>query len=212
MAECHLCGNSYTRLSQHWARSKDCSYKKPTVEQYEILTGLVMGDGFVGRNSKNPYIGATTTNKEYLKLLDSTFPTLSTGVVPVENLSAFDGGSTENYSKQWAWRSRCNPFFQQYANWYKSGVKVWPSDIEMTPLTLLHLYVGDGCLVDRRSIKITMKNEYANKQKVSGYFQSAGLPEPDYWNSYSACWNKDGSQVLFEYMGEPLPAFDYKWP
>jgi hypothetical protein len=192
--------------------SKDCTYKEPTAEQYDVLTGLVMGDGFVGRNSKNPYIGATTTNREYLEYLDKLFPILGTGLEEVSNLSAFDGGSTENYSEQWAWRSRCNPAFNQYADWYESGKKVWPPDIQMTPTTLTHLYCGDGCLVNGRSIKITMKNEKANAEKVAGYFTDVGLPEPDYWNSHSACWNVAGSQQLLDYMGEPLSGFDYKWP
>jgi len=211
MTSCHHCGEEYIHLSQHWARSKNCTYKEPTPKQHEVITGLVMGDGFVGHNSKNAYIGATTTNKKYLEYLDGLFPILGTGLTEVNNLSAFDGGSTENYSDQWTWRTRCNPFFNQYAGWYDSGVKVWPSDLQMSPTVLTHLYCGDGCLVNGRSIKITMKNEEDNKDKVAGYFTDVGLPEPNYWNAHSACWNVSESQSLFEYMSGPLPGFDYKW-
>jgi hypothetical protein len=61
-----------------------------------------------------------------------------------------------------------------------------------------------------------MSNESENTGKVESYFEEAGIPTPDRWNISelvcNACWNKDGSEELFEYMEGPVTGYEYKWP
>jgi hypothetical protein len=122
------------------------------------------------------------------------------------------------------WRSRNLPELHQYADWYSSGEKVWPADIDLTPTTLKHWYCGDGTYDNHNTsnhIKIAMSNEVDNTDKVEQLFENAGLPAPSNWDINkrppggricNARFTVDQSYELWEYMGEPLPDFAYKWP
>jgi len=66
-----------------------------------------------------------------------------------------------------------------------------------------------------------MSNEIENTNKVSEYFSNIGLPKPSNYSiskrnsvtkNCNAVWTVEDSQKLFDYMGEPLPDFEYKWP
>ena len=59
-----------------------------------------------------------------------------------------------------------------------------------------------------------------NLEKVEKMFERAYLPPPSYWDirerdsgqiDCSAYWTQKESKILFQYMGEPLPGFQYKW-
>lgn len=129
----------------------------------------------------------------------------------------------ENYSDLYRWRSRNHPEFEEFSGWYSSGDKVWPQNIKITPTVLKHWYCGDGSRKNRGTsncIVIGMTNEVDNTDKVSKLFESAELPSPSNYNIYGeegqknciAEFSVSQSKELWEYMGEPLPGFEYKWP
>jgi hypothetical protein len=168
--------------------------------------------------------------KEYLSHLYETFPVLSTNVRLVKSAEksarkSRESGlrphpNPENYSNVYRWRTRSHPDIQRWAGWYESGVKVWPENIELTPRVLKHWYCCDGHKRKREEyIVIGMANESGNTKKVTHLFEESGLPTPRY-EKYtkdgsevcSACFTVEQSKVLWEYMGEPLPGFEYKWP
>jgi len=66
-----------------------------------------------------------------------------------------------------------------------------------------------------------MANEIENTEKVGQMFENVGLPSPSNYNiserkdgseTCNAQFTVDQSKELWEYMGEPLPDFEYKWP
>jgi len=231
---CPYCGKEYKLLAQHWRFSPD---HRPefTQEQKEVITGLIMGDGCINTgDNQNPRIKCVMTSPKYLKHLDNIFGCLGTGVslktTAKENANkSRDSGfspdaEVKNYSDLYVWRSRRNPNLQKWADWYSTGKKVWPEDIELTPTVLKHWYCGDGCWDNQEynnRIQISMANEIENQDKVNQMFENVGLPSPHNYNiserkdeskRCGAIWTVEQSHKLWEYMGEPLPDFEYKWP
>jgi hypothetical protein len=198
-----------------------------------------MGDGYIDKEGdQNPRLRCTMITKEYLEYLDDVFGILSTGVklhqtakeLVKENIER--GFNTkakiENYHDLYRWQTISMSQLDIISEWYDSGEKVWPKDIDLTSTVLKHWYVGDGCYINKNSkdyIKIALANEVDNKEKVYNYFKEVGLPEPDNWDiserndggmNCSVEWNKDKSKELLEYMLEDgygiPPGFEYKWP
>lgn len=188
-----------------------------------------MGDGTLGKNSKNACVKAKMTSPEYLEYLDCLLDNESLGVRKVmtgeENARRMrDSGfrpnaNGEDYKDVYVLRSRCHPDLNQFRDWYTPDGKVWPNDIDLTSTVLTHLYVCDGhwaCNGSRNNITISAVNERENKDKVTSLFTKAGLPEPLSWGEGEdvcyARWSAEDSEVLFDYMDGPLPDFEYKFP
>jgi len=233
---CSECGKEFQRIGQHWGHNPS---HQPEISEflYEVLTGVVMGDGSVKRDSnRNPYIRVRSITKEYLEYLDDLFGMMSLGVKlrytaeekarENRDRNFSPDADASNYSDQYIWRTRRSEKFRQYENWYTEGKKVYP-EIELTPTILRHWYVCDGHYHNSRSdnyISISCSNEQNNKDKVEKMFSNIGY-DVEYWNEstrnngkYSGttnsaiCFNVQTSKNIFNYIGEPIPGFEYKWP
>jgi len=186
-----------------------------------------MGDGSLSREPSTARLDVSMTTPEYLEYLDDIFGYLSRGV-SVKDTSTerairdrqneFNpNAEADNYQDIYRWYTSCHPAFDKFRAWYESGKKVWPEDIDLTPTVLRHLYSGDGSLHKDNQVRISMPNEKGNEKKVERYFERAGLPTPLDWygegeNHHSALWSPTDSEILFDYMGEPVVGFKYKWP
>jgi hypothetical protein len=219
---CHDCGNEYEVVAQHWSMS-DCSHPRLTETQQEILTGILMGDGCCTTVSRNPLITVSMTSPEYLSYVDDMFPVIGNGVslsMSAEQSAQnkrkhYDNVNEDEYNDVYEWRTKANPNLNQYQNWYKSGKKVFPNEIELTPTVLKHWYCGDGHtqkIGNYYKASIATVCERNNVEKIENMFQNTQLPQPDWWTNHEMHWTKENSTKIFEYMGEPLPDFQYKWP
>lgn len=231
---CPSCENHYKALGQHWRYNPT---HKPNFTEYqkELITGVLMGDGTINTNTNaNPRMRVTSITKDYLEYLDEMFGVHSLGVnLKTTAEEAVDrniktefspNAKVENYSDLYELRTRNNPELSEFADWYSSGKKKWP-DIKLTPIVLKNLYVCDGSFNHRKSqVHISCSNEIDNKQKVENMFSRAGL-SIDNWNdktrnvngyegstSTSIVINKSNHKKFFDYIGQPLPGFKYKWP
>jgi hypothetical protein len=231
---CNQCGNEYKQIGNHWVHNPSCNHKEFTKHQREIITGVLMGDGCIIQQRKNPRLQVKMISPNYLQYLANQFTILGSDVKLVETAaeSAENARKTgfrpnakkENYSSKYVWSSINHPELQEFNDWYGSGEKVWPKDIKLTPTVLKHWYCGDGCWDNsgtHDNIVISMSNEINETEKVSQIFKNSGLPSPSNYNIYErkdgskkcqAQFTVDQSKELWEYMGEPLPDFEYKWP
>lgn len=217
---CPSCGNKYDSLGQHWRMNSECR-KTISSDTKKILTGILMGDGSItGKDSGNPSMKIEMKNREYLQFLIESTDWI------------FTGKMSDNISDSYTIQTICHPDMEEYADWYSSGEKVFPDDINLTPDVLKHWYVCDGSLnraggnVGNPRIILYMSNEYKNTDKIDSYFKSAGLPTPSNYvtrererhyndETYIACsaqFTVDASKELWEYMGEAPDGFDRKWP
>lgn len=230
---CPECGNSFSHISNHW-NYNESHREEFTERQIDIITGLLMGDGTINTNAKNPRFSVSMINEEFLHHLDDVFGILSTGVKKVATADELadknrraDFSTTvneEKYHDVYRVATRTHPQLEQFVEWYSSGEKIWPEDIALTPTVLKYLYVSDGSIArhgyDTNVIHIAMANEVDELDKVSSYFDDIGVEQPNY-NIYEyddghigcdARFTVESSKHLWEYMGEPLPGFEYKWP
>jgi hypothetical protein len=194
---------------------------------------MLMSDAWVnagGDSNCKVNLEVEMINEDYLNYLnENVFPHIGTTVgllrtaeSNAEDAKTRDGflgsGNVENYSDTYSWRTVGHPELKQYRGWYNGEDKVWPEDIQMDPVTLKHLYVGDGSFHQRDEyMKITTRNEMNNKEKVLGIFDRSGISinnfrYDDYSDKVDIFFSKGESFRLFELMGEPLPGFEYKWP
>jgi len=224
---CNQCDNEFSRLGSHWYASSSCDFPLFTDNEEEVITGLLMGDGCIDNSTKNPSLVVNMTNKEFLKHLDSYFGNKSSGVNFFR--SAKDQASQgrfsdnpDNYSDQYRWKSVTNPKLLEYRDWYSTGKKLFPENIKLTPTIFKYWYACDGTYDTSGSqnrISIAASNEANNKEKINSYF--INIPKPSNWNiterssggkRCNIVWTKSDTKKLFDYMGEPLPGFEYKWP
>lgn len=212
----------------HWSGNKD---HRPTISdrKMEICTGVLMGDGYMKRSSKNPHLSIKMVNEEYLRYLDNQLGWLSNGVrlkLTAEEHAAEmrksgfrPDADVENYQDVYILNTKCHPDLRDLSSWYDSGEKQWPSDVSLTPTVLTHWYVCDGHWANDDSkdyITISMVNEREEKKKIESMFEFAGLPRPSRWGTGEdvcyAAWTRDGTERLFEYMDGPITGFEYKFP
>lgn len=228
---CESCDTYYKSLGHHWKENSDCA-PELSDEQIEIITGLLMGDGWLNTHGCTPYVATSMISPNYLEFLDDNFGKMGAGVKLRKTAKESANNSRksgfhedaleENYSDIYEWRTLRNPHLSSFTHWYDCE-KCWPRDIELTPTVLKHWYVCDGSISSNNHIKITADNESENVDKLVQYFSNIDLPEPtttvydrpeDAWSD-SQCldltWSIDDSKILLDYMGDPLPDFDYKW-
>lgn len=229
---CPNCGTESEWLSQHWNRSADCDFPELGDHRHEIITGVLMGDGYLARHSKNAHVVVQMTTPEYLCWLDSEFGIFSTGVRKTNTSEEMEkrarktnsrgNVNTGEYSDVFELSTRTHPELNRYREWYSSGEKCWP-EVDITPTVMKHLYVCDGNYDNNKShnrVRISMSNEIQNMNKVKRIFDRSGITI----GHFDTSERKDGSsrclavipkaekQGFFDYIGTPLPGFEYKWP
>lgn len=229
MTKCPECGNDYKQLGNHWQFNQD---HRPnlTEKQVNIIKGLILGDGCIDDSNKNSALQVIMTNKKYLEYLDKVFSSLSTSVrlhvtaeesaQQMRDKNFRPDAKAENYSDLYIWRTRTHPKIQQIAEKFKEN---WLNQ-KLNPTIFKHWYCSDGCYNNnnkQRYISLAMANFIEDRDKISKLFSRTGLPKPSNYSiaennvgtkNCSAEWTVGKTQKLFDYMGEPLPGFDDKWP
>lgn len=209
MTECPFCGDKFEKIGSHWSMSSTCSYPEISSKLMDIVKGCLMGDGCV--HKRDGYLVLEMSNKDYLYYLDDQFGYIGRGVRETRSSDyQKDRRGFENPKALYEWSTRPHPTIKQLrSRWYRKE-KVWPDDINLSPTILKHWYVGDGTFDSKGRIRISSIKE-SDLDKVSKYFVSSGLPEPKR-SSHQFYWSVSNTELLFDYIGEPLPGFEYKWP
>lgn len=237
LVDCPNCERGpFEHIGQHWNKGDRCSEPQLTEEQEEVIAGTLMGDGCVSHTDKNPALSCLMINQRFLEHLDEMLGVFSTGVrlARTAEESAEENrergfrpnADAEDYSDQYQLDTRNLEQLHKYEDWYSSGEKVWPEDLELTPTVLKYWYVGDGSYQVgenqvRGNIVLSLNNEREHKDKIESYFHDGPGVTVDRWREYeapngridcAAVFHADTSEQLFDYMGSPLPGFGYKWP
>lgn len=229
MPVCTQCSSDYDRIATHWTRSSSCQHPHFTDRQWNILIGLLMGDGHVDDlDGRNPRFTVNMITREYLTWLDSVFSPLSAGVRHDRTAersaeqSGVGSGNAENYSDVYRWTTIRHPELTELREWYSSGSKIWP-EIELNPTIIKHLYVSDGNYEKHNSsnhIRIHCAKELGEEEKIERMFDESGYPvqawrkqpRKDGGTKVAIDFSVDVSNELWKDMGSPPPGFEYKWP
>ena len=220
MGTCPLCDCSKDHLGKHFALSS-CGYPEISSEKLELLEGLLLGDGNISEpNSGNCVFRVSMINKEFLDWLDDRLGWLSTGVKlsktaeQSSNNDLVEDGKTEDYSDVYRLNTVAHPKFNEYREWYDSGVKRFPKDLELTPRKMEMWYVSDGHLQNNGSVRADIRiwNERDRPEVVKNIIDSTNISgyrfDPNEGRLY---FRTDSTKDLLEYIGNVTIGFEYKY-
>ncbi len=106
----------------------------------ELIDGLLLGDGSLDKRAKNARYRHSCKHKEYIEYIIKEL--FSFGIC-TETIYDKDNGYGTGRVFQCYSKIHKN-LTTQYERWYIDKKKTLPSDLILTPLILLHWYIGDG--------------------------------------------------------------------
>lgn len=223
--ECPACGQRYERIGQHWYGSPS-HRPKFTDRQKDIIIGMMLGDGSRLRmDERNNAFESKMTRKPFLEWLSNQFGVLGKDVFeyhsnPQERAKHhrdsgfYENANADDYHQQYVFRTTKHPFLNDFLDrWYTNNGIRFPNDIELTPTILKMWYVSDGTVrySDGNFNGISIAN--INQIHRSDYFIEL-LKDIDFNISVTdkgIRFPKSQTDHFFEYVGDPVPGFKYKW-
>jgi hypothetical protein len=163
-------------------------------------------------------------NRRFLKWVDERLGVLTTGLSlkkTAEELAANNrrtgfspNAQAEDYHDMYAVWSRTHPFFDRLRQkWYASGQKRFPDNLSLTPTLAKLWYASDGYLDigrwGRPRLEIKARNESDRTEFLLDLFREHGF-DPLYIRN-EVRFTCDDTEALVDWMGDPLPGFEYKW-
>lgn len=212
----------------HWNRS-ECNYPPFSPVQWELLTGILLGDGDIhGKGDPNAHFRVRMTNRRFLEFVDRELGFLSKGVFLArtartqfetaarnqrEGREGFETVVEENYHDLNGLRTCSHPALDELRDWYQSGDKRYPSNLELTPTVVKAWYVCDGWLAkeagNRSRVMVKATNEAHRPDYLVGLFADTGFEVGFSRNAIQV--PADETERLLDWMGDPSPGFEYKW-
>lgn len=226
--KCPYCesNSDYSNLGNHWRQS--CGYPEPS--DVEVFDGLLMGDGCLkhSQNSNdrlgNQSMEVVSINEEFIDYLYEEYSPFFTEpkvrrtaeesaeqAIQSEVVSSPQGST---FRTQYRIVSRAIPFFNRYDGWKSSGEKRWPADIEFSPTRLKYLYIADGGLSWNKDSKssrsqITSTNESSQLDRIKDTLEELDIACSTYDDR--VMMKSSSTNKFLNYLGEPVPGFEYKW-
>lgn len=226
---CHSCGEPYTYLARHWRGEKhNCDFPDPTERETAIIKGLLLSDGSLSRNNSLPYLQVSQKSERFIEWLvdelwrfGSGYELVKTASEVAERATAKGWGdvSAEDCNDIYQLRTSIHPTFEQYAGWYMDDGMRYPSELAVGPLVTKIWYACDGDLKNRNDDRphkmkprITCRTEESRSDWLLELFEDHGF-EP-YWDETPSkiCFPVSDVDRFFEWVGEPIPGMEYKWP
>jgi len=192
-----------------------------TKKQKDILKGILMGDAWVGKEKgKNAKLSIESINEEFIDWLDDVLGDIvshtgkrnTASELAEKNRKYGYTVNEENYNDIYTLRTRQIPYFNKLHEWYSTGEKRFPK-LYLSPTILKMWYVCDGSYVDSKYPVIYSSNENDRKKFILSLFDETELnPSFTKGGGGTIQFKKSESNEFFEYIGEPVPGFEYKWP
>lgn len=124
---------------------------KLTSRQIEVISGHLLGDGFLGKDirCKNAHfkIVRKLSDLRYLRWSAKELKSIVTER-GVSSQSIFDTRTNKRYYRC-VFRTRCSEYLTEiYNKWYVNKIKILPSELELTPLIIAIWLADDGHIVN----------------------------------------------------------------
>ncbi len=181
----------------------------------EFLDGLLLGDGHLAKQTKNSNVlyAHTCKHKEYIVFIKDFLMQYNISFTPNIYVKPNGYGTGVGYQIY----SHVDSFFtKEYPRWYCDKKKILPKDIIVTPLSLLHWYIGDGTLdTDQgylRQIAISAHSfTYEERDHLVEKLNDIGISASNRKNGL-ICVKKKSVPYFLNYIGEcPVSCYKYKW-
>jgi len=205
---CPNCEEEFKSIGQHWTQG-DCNEPEFSSKQYQIVRGLLLGDGSIARyQDGNPVFQLRMTNEEFIDWINEKLGIFSTG-----KFRTYDEERDNwNKKKMYGVRTRSLEQLKEFSEWYREDGKRFPEDLTLSPLEAKMWYVSDGCL---QEIDGLWQVEIANhSQSNQAEVMEEALSKTNIEISYSSAALRVSTKQTKEFLkwlGEPVPGFEYKW-
>lgn len=197
-----------------------------TEKQKQIIEGEILGDGCIAKQKGrvNPVFRHGTITKEYIEYLKTSLPFLSDIEIVTKKAHSYidKNGKIWNSKESYLITSRSDrslkPF---YESWYINNKKDVPIDFQLTKISCLHWYLGDGSCTKN---VITLCTDSFSEQGVnilSAQLQLNGIENIIFstkrLNSNGGASlrirvKRSQSQNFFNFIGDsPIQSLNYKW-
>lgn len=215
VVNCPCCGNEYDYIGVHWAKSSCDAIL--TDYQKKLITGVLMGDGWIDRDGEEPCVTVAMTNEVFLQWLSDELGYMACDVRPFRTAAEcaeLSDGNTEDYNDQYSLRTRSHSVMREFADWYGEDGKRFPKDLELTPDILKMWYVCDGGLTHSKTgstsyPSISCSNEMDREEYILSLFDTIDITAT--WRKHKIFINPPDREKFFHYMGDAPPGFGYKW-
>lgn len=192
--------------------------------QKEVLYGALLGDGslVVHKGGINAYFSYLSKSQQHVEYVVNYFAPYLTQA-KIYNSDCFDRRTNKIYHRSSARTYSNEAFTNEYNKWYRSGVKIIPSDLKLTSLTCLIWYIGDGCISHSKNTQyIKLATQCFSKEDQEEIL----IPQLQEFEAHlvKADISKDGEQQYFiyiprrkikkflDYIGPcPFSDYQYKW-
>jgi hypothetical protein len=183
----------------------------------KVIDGELLGDGCIERGVKQSRFVFVSKHKEYTDWLAQNFTNngvllCGSGVTKYNTFHKYLKKYYVNY--RFTTLSYAN-FHDLEKKWYYNRKKIIPRDLEISPQLVLHWYLGDGSLINRKHvIMCTNCFDYEEQLILSKKLNRAlGINSSVIKsNGYVIFIRQSEVPILLEYIGSsPLNSMKYKW-
>lgn len=121
-----------------------------STQDQEVLIGALLGDGSMEqkKDTHSPIFCYLSSSKQHVEFVRSYLPHLCTETYKdsCKESKCFDKRTQKTYTRFYFKTKSLKDYKELYSSFYKDKIKVVPRNIEITPLTLLVWYLGDGSI------------------------------------------------------------------
>jgi len=207
---CKSCGKDFKKISLHWA-SSDCRYPKLDKDTESVIKGLLAGDATIGKDGR---LSVYTTNPIFAEFIYRQL----ISIVPV-TVSIRDADSNELMKRELFELTLPKHKFTKKLrdDWYNP--KKIPKNTVVDKLFTKYWYVCDGNLNSKYEASITTSSkniEFVEKSFNQLPFEykiknigTTELSNNDRYRIYIS--SRENVEKFLNYLGEPVPGFEYKW-
>lgn len=188
-------------LGIHLGKS-DCERPDLSERQKQIAKGLLMGDAWIHPDGQ---LELDINSEAFVQWVADEFSELNPSITEISR-------EPDKHQDGYRLRLMKTRFFEQLRGWYDSGRKEFPDNLELTPLILKVWYCCDGCLEVSGRPWIACENERGYTKKLKSYFDDTPM-DPAVYDSQNViiAFRADDQEDFFEWIGEPVPGYEYKW-
>lgn len=221
---CHECDDDFARIGYHWSNGR-CDWPEIPDRQESLITGMMLGDGTLRRQTDNPFIQTYMICRPFLEWIDDELGWLSTGVSLYRDaessaeISQSNGHESDpsRYHDVYSLRTRSMKQFRRYESWYSNGTKkTIPGYLILTPVTAAIWYCCDGSLNwDRRypgarpHVTIGVKDE--NMDRVLDMFEESSFGRTPTQDRSGIRFSVDATEEFLDWISPPPKGFEYKY-
>jgi hypothetical protein len=215
---CPNCGEEYSAIGRHW---RGCGYPELSEYQEDLVTGLLLGDAYINEHSGggNANLRVKMANEDFLSWLYDELDWLASKqeLFRSGEESASHARSNgldpdaDGYQDIYEVRTTRHPRLTELRDeWYGTGEKVVP-DVDLNPTVVRVWYVCDGYINDHGDGHTGRPRAVLCHHTDGIDSLSSKIPFDTYVSDGHLYITGSDTTDFFEWMGDPLPGFGYKW-